>query len=136
MAEVKTRPTDKSVADFLMLIPDPIKRQDCFTLCEIMEEAAHAKATMWGEAIVGFNTYTQVYKDGHTMDWLMIGFSPRKQNISLYILGCDEEKRLDILSRLGKHKSSKACIYINKLSDIDITVLKELCDLNYKKYKG
>lgn len=136
MAEIKTRPTDKSVADFLMSIPDPTKRADCFALCQIMEEAAHAKAKMWGDAIIGFNVYNQVYKDGHTMEWPMMGFSPRKQNISLYILGCEEEKRADILSRFGKHKIGKACIYIKSLADINIDVLKELCSLNYSKYKS
>lgn len=136
MAEIKTRPTDKSVADFLMLIPDPIKRADCFTLCQIMEETAHAKAKMWGDAIIGFNVYDQVYKDGHTMEWPLIGFSPRKQNISLYILGAAGEKRADILSRLGKHKTGKVCVYIKTLTDINIDVLKELCTLVYTEYKS
>ncbi|MES2418051.1 MAG: DUF1801 domain-containing protein [Bacteroidota bacterium] len=135
MAEVKTRPTTKHVADFLMLITDPIKRADCFTLCQLMEEVAQAKAMMWGEAIVGFNTYIQVYKNGSTMDWPMMGFSPRKQNISLYIMGCDDERRTDILSRLGKHKTGKACIYIKSLTDINMAVLKELCQLCYDKHK-
>jgi hypothetical protein len=136
MAEVKTRPTDKSVPAFLMQVDDPVKRADCFALCTLMEEVTQAKATMWGEAIVGFGTYTQVYKNGSTMDWLMMGFSPRKQNISLYVLGCSGERRDEILSRLGKHKSAKACIYIKTLADIDTAVLRELCIASYNEFKS
>jgi hypothetical protein len=125
MPEPKTRPTDENPLDFLAKLPDENRRTDCLRLLEMMRKASGAKAVMWGPAIVGFGSYELTYADGHTADWPIIGFSPRKNDLTLYIMrgfdGCD-----DLFSRLGKHKTSKACLYIKRLSDVDESVLKEL----------
>ena len=127
MPEPKTRPTAEDPRDFLARIPDENRRKDCLRILELMRKASGAKAVMWGPAIIGFGRYEMSYADGHTADWPIIGFSPRKNDLTLYIMrgfdGCD-----DLLSRLGKHKTSKACLYIKRLSDVDESVLKELID--------
>jgi len=135
MAELKTKLTDQSVVDYLNQITDETTRKDCFELCKIMEEIGQAPAKMWGTAIIGIGNYTYSYKSGKTGEWFMMGFSPRKQNISLYIMGCDAENREHLLARFGKHKTGKGCIYIKKLSDIHIDVLKEFCNLSYQNLK-
>ena len=125
MPEPKTRPTNEDPRDFLARIPDENRRKDCLRILEMMRKASGARAVMWGTSIVGFGSYEMQYADGHTADWPIVGFSPRKNDLTLYIMrgfdGCD-----DLLSRLGKHKTSKACLYIKRLSDVDESVLKEL----------
>jgi hypothetical protein len=135
MAELKTKATEQSVQDYLMQIEDENTRRDCQTICRLMEEVTQSPAKMWGHAIVGVGDYKYLYENGRTNDWFMMGFSPRKANISLYILGCDAEEKKELLSRLGKHKASKGCIYVKKLADIDINVLKEMCMTSYHKLK-
>lgn len=135
MGELKTKATTQNVTDFLMQIEDEAIRKDCLAITQLMEEITKAKAKMWGTAIVGVGDYKYLYESGRTNDWFMMGFSPRKQNISLYILGCDLTENREILSRFGKHKTGKGCIYIKKLSDIDINVLQELCKNAYQKLK-
>lgn len=135
MAELKTKLTDQSVSDYLNLISDETTRKDCFEICKIMEEVTQSPAKMWGTAIVGVGDYRYTYKTGKSGDWFMMGFSPRKQNISLYILGCNAESKQQLLSRFGKHKTGKGCIYVKTLSDINVGVLKELCELSYKNLK-
>lgn len=135
MAELKTKLTDQSVREYLNQIPSETTREDCLKICELMEEITNAPAKMWGSAIVGVGDYRYTYSTGRSGDWFMMGFSPRKANISLYILGCNETERESILSRLGKHKSGKGCIYINKLADIDFNVLREMCEISYRNLK-
>ena len=135
MGELKTKATTQNVTDFLMQIEDEVIRKDCLAIAQLMEKVTKAKAKMWGTAIVGVGDYKYPYESGRTNDWFMMGFSPRKQNISLYILGCDLTENREILNRFGKHKTGKGCIYIKKLSDIDINVLQELCENAYQKLK-
>ena len=125
MAENKTQPTDKSVEAFLENIIPPQRQADSRTVAEIMERLSQSPARMWGESIVGFGDTHYQYASGRQGDWFLVGFSPRKQNLTLYLtsgLGYFEEE----LKRLGKHKTSVSCLYINKLSDINLPVLEEI----------
>ncbi|TXD32124.1 DUF1801 domain-containing protein [Lujinxingia vulgaris] len=122
---LKTQPTDQNPAEVLNAVEDPNRREDCLRLLEIFEEEVGAPAVMWGDAIVGFGTYHYIYESGREGDWMLAGFSPRKRNISLYIMSGFEGVE-DIMSRLGKHKTGKSCLYINKLADIDEAALREL----------
>lgn len=131
MAELKTKLTDASVEDFLNAVPDEVKRQDSFVLLDMFTKITGEPAKMWGSSIVGFGQYH--YKSERSSqegDWPLTGFSPRKQNLTLYImLGFDDYHAL--LSDLGKHKTSKSCLYINKLSDVDQKVLQTLIKQSY-----
>lgn len=125
MAELKTKPTDASVTDYLNSIENEQVRKDCFAILEMMREATHAEPQMWGDSIVGFGTYHYVYASGREGDWPLTGFAARKQNITLYImLGFEQYEGL--LARLGKHTHAKSCLYIKRLSDINQPVLVEL----------
>jgi hypothetical protein len=125
MAELKTKPTKASVSKFLRAIQDEATRKDCQQLTKIMKEVTGAEPRMWGPSIVGFGTYHYVYASGREGDWFLTGFSPRKQNLTLYIMsGFDEYE--DLLGRLGKHKKSKSCLYVRSLEDLDLTVLKRM----------
>ena len=126
MAEPKTKATDAPVADFINALPDAQTRQDCWTLVEIMQAAAQAPARMWGTAIVGFGQYRATYASGKGVDWMLIGFSPRKQALTLYIMMGGIEHPEEMLARLGKHTRGKGCLYIKRLADVDLTTLKEL----------
>ena len=127
MAELKTKPTQVSAEDYLNKIPDENKRRDSFTLLEMMRQASGFEPVMWGPSIVGFGTYHYRYATGREGDMPIIGFSPRVQALTLYIMtGFDEYEAL--LARLGKYKTSKACLYIKRLSDVDVDVLKELIE--------
>ena len=125
MAELKTKLTDASVTEYLNAIEKEQVRQDCFVILELMQDAAKAKPRMWGDSIVGFGTYHYVYASGREGDWPIIGFSPRKQNITLYIMAGFEQYQ-ELLARLGKHTTAKSCLYIKRLSDIDLPTLKKL----------
>ncbi|HEU0178464.1 MAG TPA: DUF1801 domain-containing protein [Blastocatellia bacterium] len=125
MADLKTKRNDASVDDFLNSIKDEQVRQDCWTIVDIMRKATKAKPQMWGSSIVGFGNRRYKYASGREIDWMLAAFSPRKQNITLYISsgfeGYDE-----LMSQLGKHSCSKACIYIKRLSDVHLPTLKKL----------
>jgi hypothetical protein len=125
MTELKTRPTEASVDDFIAAIPDETRREDCRTVVEIMKDATHSEPKMWGPAIVGFGEYHYKYDSGREGDWFLAGFSPRKSALTLYVMaGFD---RYDsIMARLGKYKTGKSCLYVKKLSNIDLDVLREL----------
>jgi hypothetical protein len=125
MAEPKTKPSDIPVADFINAIPEAQVRQDCWKIIEIMQEATQAPARMWGTAIVGFGQYHAVNASGKGNDWMQIGFSPRKQAIALYMMLAGFESN-ELLGKLGKHTQGKGCLYIKRLSDVDIATLKEL----------
>ena len=125
MAELKTTKTDASVAAFIANVEPEQKRQDCEKIIEIMSAITKADPVMWGSSIVGFGHYHYVYESGREGDWMLCGFSPRKQNLVLYIMSGFSEYD-ELMSKLGKHKTGKSCLYLNKLSDIDLKVLKEL----------
>jgi len=124
MAELQTKPTNKSVDDFLDKLDDETRRDDCRVVLNLMREVTGAEAVMWGPAIIGFGAYTYKYANGKEAQFPIAGFSPRKTDLTLY-LG-DVGAFPEIMSRLGKHKTSKACLYIRRLSDVDVDVLKEL----------
>lgn len=126
MAEVKTKVNNASVKDFLNSIEDDQKRNDSFELLNIYEEITGEKAKMWGTSIVGFGQYH--YKSERSTqegDWPLAGFSPRKQNLTLYVMS-GFEKLEKLISKLGKNKTSVGCLYIKRLSDVDMKVLKEI----------
>jgi hypothetical protein len=125
MAELKTKKTEQSVKEFIETVPDIQKKKDCFALVAMMEKVTKAKAKMWGPAIIGFGDRHLVYDSGREMDWFIMGFSPRKQNIALYITGA-VEKQQALLQKLGKHKTGKGCLYINQLADVDNKVLQSI----------
>jgi hypothetical protein len=125
MAELKTKVNQASVDDFLNAIENDRIRQDCWAIVDIMQEATQAPPRMWGASIIGFGSYHYKYASGREADWMLTGFSPRKQNITLYIMaGFDQYDNL--LAQLGKHTTGKSCLYIKRLSDIDVTTLKQL----------
>ena len=124
MAEIKTRATDVSVDSFLDGVGHPVRRADGTALRSMMERITGEPAVRWGPSIVGFGTYHYRYASGHEGDMPRVGFSPRSANLVLYVGGFPEYEAL--LARLGKHKSSKACLYLNKLADVDQSVLEEI----------
>lgn len=127
MAELKTRPNDASVDDFLSGVADERKREDCRTLVRIMSDATGAEPRMWGDSIVGFGTYHYRYASGREGDWMQVGFSPRKQNLTLYIMS-GFSRYEELMKSLGKHSTGKSCLYIKKLDDVDMTTLKKLVE--------
>ncbi len=129
MAELKTKPTNQSVEVFLDSILDEQKRQDCLEILALMKRVTGAEPVMWGESIVGLGLYHYKYASGREGDWPLTGFSPRKQNLTIYITsGFDQFGEL--LKRLGKHKTSVSCLYIKRLADVDREVLEELVKLS------
>jgi hypothetical protein len=139
MAEAKTKPTEQSVEGFLEQLADEQVRDDCFAIVKLMKKVTGEKPKMWGPSIVGFGKYHYRYESGHEGDSCLAGFSPRKQNITLYVLP-DAVGHAALMKKLGKHKAGKGCIYIKKLDDIDTGVLEKLIaqsvDTIKKKYAG
>ena len=125
MAELKTKQTPDSVEKFLNNVGDDQRRTDCFQLLEIMKAATQTKPAMWGTSIVGFGRYQYAYKSGRTLEWFLTGFSPRKQDLTFYIMS-GLERYDKLLKKLGKHKTGKSCLYIKKLDDVDLSTLKQL----------
>ncbi len=131
MPENKTKPTEISVADFLnTFVEDDKKREDSKVLIAMMEEVTGLPPKMWGPSIIGFGQYHYKYASGHEGNAPLIGFSPRKANFSLYLYSGFAQYH-ELLTKLGKHKTAKACLYINKLADVDHTVLRELITKSY-----
>ena len=135
MAEMKTKPTKESVKEFLNKIPDAERRADCFTVAKMMEEITGEKPTMWGPSIVGFGSYHYKYDSGREGDWMMTGFSPRKKDLTLYLM-MGYEKHTELTEKLGKHSGGKSCLYIKRLSDIHIPTLKKLIKISVKDLKA
>lgn len=134
MAENKTRPTDDSVTDFLSNVDHETRREDSFKLLEMMAEITGEEAVLWG-SIVGFGSCHYKYESGREGDMPLVAFSPRKQSMTVYIMpGFD--KYDEMLSQLGKHKIGKACLYINKLSDVNEAVLRDLIKHSYDHMKA
>jgi hypothetical protein len=135
MNSAKTIPTRASVEDFLKDIEPAQRRLDGFELLEIMKEITKEKPVMWGSSIVGFGSVHYKYKSGREGEWFKVGFSPRKKSLSVYIMsGFDPLK--DLLEKLGKHKLGKGCLYINKLDDIDMDVLRDLIKKSLAELKN
>jgi len=133
MAKNKTTETETSVIDFInTFVEDEAKKKDAFELVKIMQKVTGFEPKMWGPSIIGFGSYHYKYASGHEGDALLAGFSPRKAAISLYIY-LSPENREELLSKLGKHKPAKGCIYVKKLSDINIEVLKEMTEASVKE---
>lgn len=125
MAELKTRLNDASVADFLDSVDDEQRTSDCLELVEIMQEITGEPPKMWGSSIVGFGSYHYCYDSGREGDWPLVGFSPRKQALTLYIMS-GFSRYGELMRKLGKHKTGKSCLYVKRLSDVDESVLREL----------
>ncbi len=132
--ELKTTENDRSVIEFIEGIENLKKREDAFALLDIFTETSGYQAKMWGPSIIGFGSYHYKYKTGHEGDAPLVGFSPRKAKISLYFATGDP-RREDLLKYFGKHTSGKACVYINKVADIDVDVLKKLISQSVKFLK-
>lgn len=134
MAEPKTKPTELSVEKFLNTIKDEQRREDCFAVAKLMEEVTGEKPKMWGTSIVGFGSYHYKYASGREGDAPLTGFSPRKQNLTLYLMGGFEQHD-DLMKKLGKHTVAKSCLYIKSLEDIHLPTLKKLVreSINYMK---
>jgi len=129
MAEIKTKSTSASVDDFINNIQDEQKRKDSFVLLEMMKKAIGEEPKMWGSSLVGFGQVRlKSPNTGREVDWLRIGFSPRKANLSLYISGDINHQHAEALKKLDKHKTGVGCLYINKLEDIDIKILKGMIE--------
>ncbi len=135
MAENKTRATDADVVEFLSNVPDERKRQDCFTMMQLMQEVTGEEPKMWGPSIVGFGSYHYKYASGREGDMPLTGFSPRKQNFTIYITSGFEQYD-DLMQKLGKHTTGSSCLYIKRLSDIDLGVLRELVEKSVAHMKA
>ena len=125
MAELKTKKTTASVEKFLNNVADEQRRKDCFRLVEIMKAETKAEPAMWGTSIVGFGRHQYKYESGRELEWFLVGFSPRKQDLTLYIMG-GLERYPSLMKKLGTHKTGKSCLYIKKLQDVDLSTLKQL----------
>lgn len=133
MAELKTKVTKASVDQFLQGIKDEKKRADCYQMLKIMKKATKAEPKMWGPSIIGFGNYHYKYDSGRENDWFLVGFSPRVQSLTLYLMsGFDSE----LLKKLGKHKTGKGCLYIQTMEDVDAKVLSKLIATSVKKSKA
>ena len=125
MAQLKTQKNDASVEDFLNGVSHERKREDSFAILELMRDVTGAEPAMWGTSIVGFGSYRYKYASGREGEWPLTGFAPRKRNLTLYIMAGFENYD-SLLAALGKYKTGKSCLYINKLEDVDIPTLREL----------
>ena len=123
-SEAKTRPTPASVADFIAALPDDRRRADAEAVCALLGHATGFEPVMWGASIIGFGAYHYRYESGREGDAPLVGFSPRKANLVLYL--APGEDRADLLGRLGKHKAGVGCVYVNRLSDVDIEIVAEM----------
>jgi Domain of unknown function (DU1801) len=133
--ELKTKKSSASVEDFLNSIENEERRADGFRVLEMFKQITGEKPKMWGPAIIGFGDSKYKYPDGREMDWMTVAFSPRKQNLTLYVI-CDSPKQPALLEKLGKHTTSVSCLYIKRLSDIDERVLTALIRDCVKHTKG
>ncbi len=123
MKELKTTPNKKSVEKFLKNIDNPTRKKDSFEILNLLKELTDREPIMWGDSMVGFGTYNYKYKSGKEGDWMRVGFSPRNQNLTLYIMD-GLEKYEELLGKFGRHKIGKSCLYINNLEHVDKSVLK------------
>ncbi len=135
MAEIKTKQTKQNVEKFLNSVEDELKRKDCFTILEMMKKITKEKPVIWGNRVIGFGTYHYKSQSGQEGDWFLTGFSARKQNLTIYIIS-GFKLYPDLLKKLGKYKiSGGSCLYLNKLGDVDLSVLKKLVTESVKDMK-
>ena len=134
MVENKTTPNDQDVEQFLNSVDDERKRKDSFMILELMKQVTGLEPRMWGSSIVGFGSYHYTYESGCEGDMPLAGFSPRKQNLTLYNMG-GFERYDDLLKKLGKHTTGKGCLYIKRLDDVDLPTLKSLIEESVKHVK-
>ena len=134
MATLKTKPTDASVDDFINQISNEQRKADCLELLKMFSEVTGEPAKMWGDNMVGFGKYHYKYKTGHEGEWFLTGFSPRKQNLTIYIMAGFQNYE-ELLKDLGKYKTSSSCLYLKKLEDIDRGVLKKLISTSVEDMK-
>lgn len=133
LAEIKTKETEASVADFINAVADEQKRQDSFVILDLMEKATGDKPKMWGASLIGYGNLRYVSPNTkREVDWFKIGFSPRKAALTLYLMNLEPEYRAASLEKLGKHKTDGGCIYIKKLADVDVKVLEEMITASAK----
>lgn len=136
VAEIKTKENEASVEDFLNSVKNEQQKKDSFTLVKMMEKISKDKARMWGSSIIGFgNLRYKSPASGREVDWFKIGFSPRKANLSLYLM-INHKDHADLLEKLGKYKTGGGCIYVNKLEDIDVKVLEQMLKESVKEKAG
>lgn len=137
MAENKTQITGVSPADFLASVEPPAKRDDGMVLDALFRRVTGEEPRMWGPTIIGYGEYHYTYASGHSGNACRVGFSPRKAKHSLYVMDCGDDGEqgalAPLLARLGKHSRGKACLYVNKLADIDLAVLEEMIALGWKR---
>jgi hypothetical protein len=137
MAEIKTKPTPISVSDFIDAVDHPGKRDDALVLDTLFRKVTGQPAQMWGPSIIGYGTYHYRYASGHEGDMCRLGFSPRKAKHSLYVMACGDESEeaafAPMLARLGKYSRGKGCLYVNKLTDIDLAVLEDMIALAWQR---
>jgi hypothetical protein len=133
--ELKTKKNEASVEDFLNTVADESVRADCQTISEMMQKATKAEPKMWGANIVGFGSYQYKNSTGSGYEWMQMGFSPRKQNLTLYLMS-GFERYNELMAKLGKHKTGKSCLYLKRLSDVDLDVLQELMNDSTKHLLG
>lgn len=134
MAELKTKATSASVDKFLAGVKDKQRRDDCLTVVKLMQQVTKAPPKMWGSSIVGFGDYTYHYESGRELDWFLVGFSPRKEALTLYLMPGSSQFAA-ALEKLGKYKTGKACLYIKSLEDVDQSALKTLLQESVKRVK-
>lgn len=134
MAENKTKPEKENVVDFINKIRDEEKRKDSFVILELMKKITKENPVMWGSSIIGFGNYHYKFASGREGDWPIVAFSPRKQSISFY-LTCFKIESFELLKKLGKHKIGVSCLYVNKLKDIDMKILKQLIEFSIDQTK-
>lgn len=132
MAELKTKPTGASAAAFIEAIEDETRRADCLTMLRLMKKLTRKQAKMWGQSIVGFGDYRYRYASGREGDWFQVGFSPRKDALTIYLMS-GLHGREAFLEKLGKHKTGKGCLYVKRLADIDLSVLEKLIAASVKQ---
>lgn len=131
MSDLKTQPNDNSAEAFVASVENQQKREDAIALLNLMSDITQQPPVMWGDSLIGFGQYEYQYESGRRGRWFRVGFSPRKQNLTLYIMnGFSQYQHL--LAQLGKHKTGKSCLYINKLADVDIDILKQMVALSFQ----
>ncbi len=135
MAEPKTKRNTASVNEFIATVSDEQKRADSKVLVSIMSEVSGCEAEMWGGSIIGFGRYNYKYKSGREGEWMLCGFSPRKQSMTVYVMGSSKEIE-EMITHLGKHKRSKGCLYFKRLADLDIELLKKIIKASIERIKS
>jgi Domain of unknown function (DU1801) len=130
------RPTAADVDAFLDAVPDERRRADARTLCSLLAEVTGEPPVLWGTSIVGFGTYHYRYESGHEGDSALVGFSPRKTALVVYLVGGFEDRHGKLLERLGPHKTGKGCLYLKRLADVDLDVLRELVERSVRIHRG